>query len=73
MFSHSKYIILKNITIKLIIYTVEAEAHHNNWNLNTETITNEIKTSDMLSVSDTEEFTNLLMSWWVLSQISADA
>jgi hypothetical protein len=43
----------------LIIYTVEAEKHHDNWNLNTETVINETETSDMLSVSDTEESTNL--------------
>jgi len=50
---------LKDMTVKLIIYIVEAKKHHNNWNSDTETITNEIKTSNMLSVSDTEEFTNL--------------
>ena len=54
----SEYIMLKNITVKLIIYTVKAKKHHDNWNSDTEIIINKIKTSDMLSVSDTEEFTN---------------
>ncbi len=49
----------ENITVKLIIYIVEAKKHHDNWNSNTKRIINEIKTSDMLSVSDTKEFTNL--------------
>jgi len=48
----------KNITIKLIIYIVEAKKHHDNWNSNTEMITDKIKTLNMLFVSDTEEFTN---------------
>jgi len=57
--SLSKYIMSKNITIKLIIYIVEAEKHHDNWNSNTETVTDETETLDMLFVFDTEEFTNL--------------
>ena len=56
--SSSKYIMSENITVKLIIYIVEAKKHHDNWNLSTEMIINKIKTSDMLSVFDTEEFTN---------------
>jgi len=48
---------LKDITVKSIFYIVEAKKHHENWNSDTETIINEIKTSDMLSVFDTEEFT----------------
>ena len=49
----------EDITVKLIIYTVEAKKHHDNWNSDTEITVNEIKISDMLSVSDTEESTNL--------------
>jgi len=49
----------ENITVKLIIYTVEAKKHHDNWNSNTEMIINRVKTLNMLSVFDTEEFTNL--------------
>jgi len=56
--SLSEYIMSKNITVKLIIYTVEARKHHNNWNSDIKMIINEIKTSNMLSVSDIEEFTN---------------
>ena len=48
----------EDITVKLIIYIVEAKKHHDYWNSNIETIINEIKTSNILSVSDTEESTN---------------
>ncbi len=47
---------LKDITIKLIIYTVKAEKHHNNWKLDIKIIINEIKTLDMLTISNNKEF-----------------
>jgi len=46
---------LKNIIVKLIIYIVEAKMHYNNENSNIETVINEIKTSNILFVSDTEK------------------
>ncbi len=49
----------ENITVKLIIYIVEAKKHHDNWNSDIEIVINEIKISNMFFVSNTEEFTNL--------------
>ncbi len=51
--------------IKLIIYTVKAEKHHDNWKLNVKMIINKIKTSDMLIIFNNKESTilfNKLMS-----------
>jgi len=45
--------------IKLIIYTVEAEEHHDNWKTDTASVTDRAEATDMLSVSDTEESINL--------------
>ncbi len=50
---------LNSMTIKLIIYTVEAEEHHDNWKTNTASAANRAEATDMLSVSDTEELINL--------------
>jgi hypothetical protein len=44
--------------IKLIIYTVEAEKHHDNWKTDTASA-DKAEATDMLSVSDTEEPINL--------------
>ncbi len=50
---------LNSIMIKLIIYTVEAEKHHDNWKTNTASAADKAEATDMLSVSDTEESINL--------------
>ena len=48
-----------SMIIKLIIYTVEAEKHHDNWKTDTASVTDRAEATDMLSVSDTEEPINL--------------
>jgi len=50
---------LNNIMIKLIIYTVEAEKHHDKRKTDTVSVTDRAEATDMLSVSDTEGPTNL--------------
>ncbi len=57
--SLSEYIMLNDMTIKLIIYTVEAEKHHDNWKTDTVSAADKAEATDMLSVSDTEEPINL--------------
>jgi len=59
VWSLSEYIMLNDMMIKLIIYTVEAEKHHDNWKIGTVSVINEAEATDMLSVSDTEESINL--------------
>ncbi len=50
---------LNSITIKLIIYTVEAEKHYDNWKTDTVSAADRTEATDMLFVSDTEEPINL--------------
>jgi hypothetical protein len=57
--SLSEYIMLNSMMIKLIIYTVEAEKHHDNWKTDTASAADRAEATDMLSVSDTEEPINL--------------
>ncbi len=57
--SSSEYIMSDSMTIKLIIYTVEAEKHHDNWKTGTASVADRAEATDMLSVSDTEEPINL--------------
>ena len=44
---------------KLIIYTVKAEKHHNNWKLGAETITDETETLNILIIFNNKEFITL--------------
>ncbi len=45
----------EDITIKLIIYIVKAEKHHNNWKLSAKIITDKAETSDMLTIFNNKE------------------
>ncbi len=62
--------------IKLIIYTVKAEKHHNNWKLNAKIIIDEVKTSDMLTVFNNKEsiilFNELMSTVLNIKQIHKD-